>query len=114
MEISTHKYNSLKINNLPPPIGVFRDKIYDASRFASSVVAKSATTAHPLLQLATASCGRAFLCLYIALTFVACSTETPEPSIGVRANSNIPDSTLVHYGDITIDTTWAGETHINF
>ena len=101
----------------PPPIGVFRDKAYDASRILSFVMKRFVRQNFEfltLLQLATASCGRAFLCLCIALTFMACSTETPEPSNGARANSSIPDSTLVHYGDITIDTTWAGETHIYF
>ena len=68
MEISTHKYNSLKVNNLPPPTGVFRDKAYDASRILSFVMKRFMRQKFEfltLLQLATASCGRAFLCFLI-------------------------------------------------
>jgi hypothetical protein len=68
MEISTPKYNSLKINNLSLSIGVFCDKIYDASRILSFVMKRFMRQKFEfltLLQLATASCGRAFLCFLI-------------------------------------------------
>ena len=61
MEISTQKYNSLKINKLSLSIGVFRDMIYDESRLSivRGVMRHHLSSIIPLLQLATVSCGRA-------------------------------------------------------
>ena len=75
-----------------------------------------------LLHRPLARCGRVFCCLllllWMPLVLASCQKELPAtpPSTDITRTAESADSTAVPASGITVtvDTTWAGETYINY
>ena len=104
MKMQNTTYNALNmrgLKELPPPL----------CKLTGITTTPRDTATSPLLHKASASCGRVFLCLFLAMfafTFTACEKEISYDYPEIVNNVN-----HVLFG-VWINTEWDGEEHLYY